>query len=389
LTVGRGLSDLQTWLLTRTSRPFSGGELAREFYGETTPAARTAVSRAIRRLRQRGLLPLTVSDPRWSLTVNERCRIGQADVFDFFASLPADSNDLVFGSGPYENARLYLENGVDLGISRNTDEWVKWMVEVYKAALRSCRGLVAFVVGNGRTRNYRWSGAPSRLETALLDAGICLREPPIFERVGIPGGGGNKMQHAENGGSADWLRGYYEKIICATRGGKLPWGDTLAMGHPPKFKPGGNPSHRTQDGSRVGRGTRGYRDGDIVTAKGYKPPEKANPGNVVRCNVGGGRMGDELCHENEAPFPEELAEFFVRSFCPPGGLVCDPFVGSGTTAKVALRWGRRFIGCDLRASQVALSQQRLGMQNGTHRIAPGASECPEPADPSSAVEDAL
>jgi len=366
--VGRGLSDLRTWLLTRTSRPFSGGELAREFYGETTPAARTAISRAIRRLRQRGLLPLTVSDPRWSLTVNERCRIGQADVFDFFASLPADSNDLVFGSGPYENARLYLENGVDLGISRNTDEWVKWMVEVYKAALRSSRGLVAFVVGNGRTRNYRWSGAPSRLETTLLDAGICLREPPIFERVGIPGGGGNKMQHAENGGSADWLRGDYEKIICATRGGKLPWGDTLAMGHPPKFPAGGNPSHRKQDGSRVGghRGPRGYVNGDSHYEKAYQPPDIANPGNIIRCQVGGGRMGDLLCHENEAPFPEQLAEFYVRAFCPLGGRVCDPFLGSGTTAIAALRWGRRFIGCDLRASQVALSQQRLGM---THRIA--------------------
>jgi DNA modification methylase len=76
--------------------------------------------------------------------------------------------------------------------------------------------------------------------------------------------------------------------------------------------------------------------------------------------VGGGRIGDLLAHENEAPFPEQLAEFFVLSFCPPDGVVCDPFVGSGSTAEVALRWGRRFIGCDVRQSQVELSRRRIG-----------------------------
>jgi hypothetical protein len=93
----------------------------------------------------------------------------------------------------------------------------------------------------------------------------------------------------------------------------------------------------------------------------YRPPERANPGNVIDCGaVGGGNMGDELCHENEAPFHERLPETFIRSWCPPGGLVCDPFVGSGTTAKVAIRWGRHFLGCDLRESQVDLSRRRVG-----------------------------
>lgn len=70
-------------------------------------------------------------------------------------------------------------------------------------------------------------------------------------------------------------------------------------------------------------------------------------------------MGDKLCHGNEAPFPEILAEFFIRSFAPPGGLVLDPFAGSGTTGAVAVRWGRRFAGCDLRASQVELTRRRI------------------------------
>jgi site-specific DNA-methyltransferase (adenine-specific) len=70
-------------------------------------------------------------------------------------------------------------------------------------------------------------------------------------------------------------------------------------------------------------------------------------------------MGDALAHENEAPFAERLVEFFVRSFCPPGGLVLDPMCGSGTSGAVALRHGRRFSGCDVRESQVRLTRQRL------------------------------
>jgi len=39
--------------------------------------------------------------------------------------------------------------------------------------------------------------------------------------------------------------------------------------------------------------------------------------------------------------------------------VADPFSGSGTTGKMAVMHGRLFTGCDLRASQVKLTQRRL------------------------------
>lgn len=82
-------------------------------------------------------------------------------------------------------------------------------------------------------------------------------------------------------------------------------------------------------------------------------------GGLDGADVGGGKLGDPLAHENEAPFPEYLAEFMVRSFCPPGGVVLDPFSGSGTTAAVAKKTGRNYIGIDIRESQVQLCQRRL------------------------------
>jgi len=49
----------------------------------------------------------------------------------------------------------------------------------------------------------------------------------------------------------------------------------------------------------------------------------------------------------------------VRSFLPAGGVVCDPFSGSGTTAKVAVANGRRAIAIDVRESQIELTTHRL------------------------------
>ena len=48
-----------------------------------------------------------------------------------------------------------------------------------------------------------------------------------------------------------------------------------------------------------------------------------------------------------ARWPYRLARDIVLCFCPVGGLVCDPFVGAGTTALAAVKEGRRFIGGDL------------------------------------------
>ena len=123
--------------------------------------------------------------------------------------------------------------------------------------------------------------------------------------------------------------------------------------------------HSSKDGSKVAFVRPSHRvhtkrdaDGEMREQM-YDAPAIANPGNVLKISVGGGQMGSPLAHENEAPFPLELPEFFVKSFCPPGGLVCDPFSGSGTTMEAAVTHGRRFIGCDIRESQVAICKRRL------------------------------
>lgn len=245
--------------------------------------------------------------------------------------------DLIVGSPPYEDARTY-----GLGNLSKAGDWVTWAADRFMLCLDHCSGIVAWVVA-GRTRGYRWSATPALLMAELHRRGAALRNPPIYHRVGIPGSGG-----------PDWFRSDYEWIVCATKKpGRLLWSDNTAMGHPPKYPAGGPPSHRTT-------ATRGYGNGDArVAAKAYKPPDRSNPGNVIACNAGGGHMGSPLAHENEAPFPERIPEWFVRSCCPPGGRVLDPFCGSGTTLAVAQRLGRVGVGIDIRESQIELTRRRL------------------------------
>ena len=49
----------------------------------------------------------------------------------------------------------------------------------------------------------------------------------------------------------------------------------------------------------------------------------------------------------------------VGTFSQPGEIVCDPFLGGGTTAVAALARGRHFVGCDIDPEAVAVTEQRL------------------------------
>ncbi|WP_240699527.1 DNA-methyltransferase [Spirosoma sordidisoli] len=60
-----------------------------------------------------------------------------------------------------------------------------------------------------------------------------------------------------------------------------------------------------------------------------------------------------------AVYPEDLCRVPIMSTCPPGGIVLDPFCGSGTTNKVALDLNRKSIGIDQSAEYLKLAKKRV------------------------------
>ncbi|HEY5985994.1 MAG TPA: site-specific DNA-methyltransferase [Streptosporangiaceae bacterium] len=60
-----------------------------------------------------------------------------------------------------------------------------------------------------------------------------------------------------------------------------------------------------------------------------------------------------------AAFPLDIPTRCIQAGCKPGGLVLDPFCGTGTTSIAALAVGRRFVGIELNPAFVALAAERL------------------------------
>jgi len=64
-----------------------------------------------------------------------------------------------------------------------------------------------------------------------------------------------------------------------------------------------------------------------------------------------------------AVFPTDLIEPCILAGAPAGGVVLDPFMGSGTTAQVAQTLGRKYLGCELNPAYQPLQKKRLAQQS--------------------------
>src|SRR5205823_14692874 len=63
--------------------------------------------------------------------------------------------------------------------------------------------------------------------------------------------------------------------------------------------------------------------------------------------------------DHPCQMPEAVLERIIRVSSNPGGLVLDPFAGSGTTLAAARRLGRRYLGCELSAEYAEKIRERL------------------------------
>ena len=88
--------------------------------------------------------------------------------------------------------------------------------------------------------------------------------------------------------------------------------------------------------------------------------------------------------------PLEIIERMLKASCPPGGVVLDLFMGSGTTALAAKRCGRDFVGFELNPDYCAIIEQRLAAlaQEQAEPAAPQADKKKAPAKRRSAAPTA-
>jgi DNA modification methylase len=159
------------------------------------------------------------------------------------------------------------------------------------------------------------------------------------------------------------------------------------------------------DGRRYRKRLRGReKNGDLIWEKQYLDESKGLPCPTVWTDIQQvyadpraykGNTKSELDFEYPTQKPEALIERFVLAASNPNDLVLDCFLGSGTTAAVAQKLGRRWIGCDINKGAIQTTCKRLqtiiteqieAMKKGAP-ILPGmdADKAPKPAQLSFSV----
>ncbi|MCM0620509.1 DNA-methyltransferase [Nocardioides bruguierae] len=117
-------------------------------------------------------------------------------------------------------------------------------------------------------------------------------------------------------------------------------------------------AHTLKYPGRAQAETSAFSQGREQRAEAWQPhPLGAKPKDVIEVPTTCNGMGEKTPHPTQKP--EELVRKFVLASSPAGGLVLDPFSGSGTTAVVAEQLGRRWLACELEPEYNAWAVQRL------------------------------
>jgi len=80
------------------------------------------------------------------------------------------------------------------------------------------------------------------------------------------------------------------------------------------------------------------------------------------------RFGGEKQINHEAMFPEELPKRLIKMYSFIGDTVLDPFVGSGTTVKVALELKRNAVGYEINENFLEIIKEKMGIKNSLLRV---------------------
>lgn len=241
------------------------------------------------------------------------------DALCFLANLPEGSADLVISSPPYFMGKEYDTSTSVADFLVAHTKLLGHLVRVLKPG-----GSVCWQVGNHVTDNV----------VVPLDAlvyGIFSSSPALKLRNRVIWTYG----HGEH--CSRRLSGRHETVLWFTKGDKYHF-DLDSIRVPQKY-----PGKKHYKGEKKGRPSGN--------------PLGKNPGDVW--DIPNVKAGHVEKTEHPCQFPVALAQRFVRALCPQGGLVIDPYLGSGSSGIAALMEGRRFAGCDLDARYVDIALARI------------------------------
>ncbi|SHF34830.1 site-specific DNA-methyltransferase (adenine-specific) [Seinonella peptonophila] len=237
---------------------------------------------------------------------------------------PDESIDLTVTSPPYDRLRKYHGYIFDFpNLAR----------ELYRVTKPG--GVVVWIVAD-QTIEGTETGTSFRQALYFKKIGFLLHDTMIYQkRNPVPS---NQMRYQSS----------FEYMFV------------FSKGRPNTFHPIKEPTK--YGGKQEFHGRKRLANGQLVRYKNSGKPIKAMK---VRCNVWTYNVGyqhssrDQIAFEHPAIFPEALAADHILSWSNPGEVVLDPFIGSGTTAKMAILNNRYYVGFEVSREYVKIANKRM------------------------------
>ena len=257
------------------------------------------------------------------------CKLKQGDCLELMKQLPSGCIDLTVTSPPYDNLRTY--NG-------NIDQWSfekfqNIAKELYRVTADG--GVVVWIVADATIKGSE-TGTSFRQALWFKDCGFNLHDTMIWAKPCVTFPEFNRYYST------------FEYMFVFSKG-KPKTVNLIA-------------DRKNIYGNTNVSGTERQKDGTTI-------PMSANRKNIkrkvkefgVRFNVWN---MDSVKSNNErtghpAQFPEALVRDHIISWSNPGDVVLDPFMGSGTTGKVAIEMGRGFYGFELDQEYFSIARERI------------------------------
>jgi site-specific DNA-methyltransferase (adenine-specific) len=287
------------------------------------------------------------------------CKLIVGDSAVKLKELAADSIDLTVTSPPYDGLRTYgtvrpeaINQKVIHNRQRPANRAFNYIFDFETIARELYRvtkpgGVVVWIVAD-QTRNDSESGTSFRQALFFMELGFNLYDTMIFASEKPP------STHRR-----------YEQ--------KFEFMFVFSKGRPNTFNPIMIPC--TNAGQTPKRRTVRNTDGQLGGFRQPKPVKAMKiKGNIWTYDTGARAGEDKIAHLHPAIFPEKLAEDHILSWSNVGDVVLDPFLGSGTTGKMAIKNGRQFIGIDVSAEYVELARKRIGQPASIVTACPSEGE---------------
>lgn len=254
-------------------------------------------------------------------------RIYNMNCLEGMKLLNSNSIDLVVTSPPYDDLRTY--NGYSF-------DFEKIAKEIYRIVKKG--GILVWVVGD-KTKNGGKTLTSYKQALFFKEIGFSMYDVIIYEKAGTAPPHKNRYFNA------------FEYMFILSKG--KPTTINLLNDKPNKYagtSTFGSVTRREKDGTLTDKGKKIINDFGVRT-------------NIWRyANGKGMATKDDIAYKHPAIFPEKLVQDHILSWSNEGDTVLDCFMGSGTTAKMAILNNRNYIGFEISKEYCDIAEERIKQQ---------------------------